>query len=248
MCGSAATLPGSTRATTPTWTKAYEQLLKYREALENPPLLVVSDMQQIVVHTNFTNTVKREIHITLDDLLDPHQLAQLRDVFLNPQAFYTPRTPTEVTTEAAKHFAQLAALLREQTDDSQRIAHFLIRLLFCLFAEDIGLLPEGLFSRLIRQTRTHPGAFTRQLRQLFAAMAEGGWFGTDLIPHFDGGLFDDDLALALDARGWTSSPRWPSWTGPASSRPSWARSSSAAWTPTSARSSARTTPAATTSC
>jgi len=182
-------------------TKAYEQLLNYREALENPPLLVVSDMQQIVVHTNYTNTVKQEIHITLDDLLDPHKLAQLRNVFLNPQAFYTPRTPTEVTTEAAKQFAQLAALLREQTDDSQRIAHFLIRLLFCLFAEDIGLLPEGLFSRLIRQTRAYPGAFVRQLRQLFGAMSEGGWFGTDLIPHFNGGLFDDDLALALDMRG-----------------------------------------------
>src|SRR5688500_304737 len=28
--------------------KAYQQLLQYREALENPPLLVVSDMDQIV--------------------------------------------------------------------------------------------------------------------------------------------------------------------------------------------------------
>lgn len=181
--------------------KAYEQLLKYREALENPPLLVVSDMQQIVVHTNFTNTVKQEIRFSFDDLLDPHKLAQLRNVFRNPQAFYIARTPTEVTTEAAKKFAQLAALLREETHDSQRVAHFLIRLLFCLFAEDIGLLPEGLFSRLIRQTRSYPGAFVGQLRQLFAVMSGGGWFGADQIPHFDGGLFDDDLALALDARG-----------------------------------------------
>jgi hypothetical protein len=39
--------------------KAYQQLLQYREALENPPLLVVSDMDQIVIHTNFTNTAKR---------------------------------------------------------------------------------------------------------------------------------------------------------------------------------------------
>ncbi len=36
---------------------AYDQLLLYREALENPPLLVVCDMDRILVHTNFTATV-----------------------------------------------------------------------------------------------------------------------------------------------------------------------------------------------
>ena len=35
---------------------AYRQLLDYREDLENPPALVVSDMDRIEVHTNFTNT------------------------------------------------------------------------------------------------------------------------------------------------------------------------------------------------
>ncbi len=37
--------------------EAYNQML-YREALENPPLLVVSDMDRFEVHTNFTNSVK----------------------------------------------------------------------------------------------------------------------------------------------------------------------------------------------
>jgi hypothetical protein len=35
---------------------AYQQLLQYREALENPPLLVVCDLDRFEVHTNFTNT------------------------------------------------------------------------------------------------------------------------------------------------------------------------------------------------
>jgi hypothetical protein len=43
--------------------QAYEQLLQYRESLLNPPLLIVSDMEQIVIHTNFTNTVKRVVRI-----------------------------------------------------------------------------------------------------------------------------------------------------------------------------------------
>src|SRR5438094_5204628 len=35
---------------------AYDQLLLYREALENPPLLVVCDMDRLLVHTNFNET------------------------------------------------------------------------------------------------------------------------------------------------------------------------------------------------
>ena len=39
---------------------AYDQLLRYREALENPPLLVVCDMDRLVVHTNFTGRPAEE--------------------------------------------------------------------------------------------------------------------------------------------------------------------------------------------
>lgn len=56
--------------------KAYDQLLLYRESLLNPPLLVVSDLDSIVVHTNFTNTVKRTVTITFDDLSNARWLAQ----------------------------------------------------------------------------------------------------------------------------------------------------------------------------
>ena len=78
------------------------------------------------------------------------------------------------------------------------MAHFLIRLLFCLFAEDIGLLPERLFPRLLDQTRRNAKDFAAVLRQLFLAMKNGGYFGADRILHFNGGLFDDDLVLQLD--------------------------------------------------
>jgi hypothetical protein len=38
---------------------AYRQLQQYREDLENPPLLVVCDLERFELHTNFTNTVTR---------------------------------------------------------------------------------------------------------------------------------------------------------------------------------------------
>lgn len=180
--------------------RAYQQLLQYRESLINPPLLVVSDFDRIIIHTNFTNTVKREILISLDDLLEPAKREQLRAVFYNPQALRSAQTTEQVTEAAASLFAQLADHLRQSGADPEQAAHFLIRLLFCLFAEDVGLLPEDLFTRLVQQTQANPAAFAGQLRQLFGAMALGGWFGVEQIPHFDGRLFDDDRVLDLNRK------------------------------------------------
>lgn len=181
--------------------KAYQQLLQYREALENPPLLIVSDIGTIVIHTNFTNTVKRKITLTLEDLLTNDGMATLEKVFRNPEALRSDETSEGVTQKAAIHFAKLAEALRIAGYPNQQVAQFLIRLLFCLFAEDVGLLPPRLFSNLIRSFRNHPKTFTKQLGQLFEAMSTGGAFGMEMILHFDGRLFDNAEVLEIGVDG-----------------------------------------------
>jgi type II restriction/modification system DNA methylase subunit YeeA len=181
--------------------KAYEQLLKYREALRNPPLLIVSDIDRIVIHTNFTNTAKRTCTFTLDDLLVPEQLDLLRAAFTDTRRFESAQTTEHVTREAAARFADLANVLRKYGEPPEAVALFLIRLLFCLFAEDIQLLPDNLLSELVRRTRTRPTAFAQQLAVLFQSMAEGGMFGVEDIRCFDGGLFSDHSVLELDSQG-----------------------------------------------
>src|SRR6266540_3591645 len=179
--------------------KAYDQLLLYRDALENPPLLIVSDINNIVIRTNYTNLPTRKITLTLDDLLNPESIKILKTVFFNPKQLKPQKTVESVTRQAAAHFAKLAENLRKYGNNPQEIAHFLIRLLFCLFAEDIGLLPENLFPRLLEQTRRNSKDFSEVLRQLFRAMNTGGYFGADKILYFDGGLFDNENVLPLDS-------------------------------------------------
>jgi type II restriction/modification system DNA methylase subunit YeeA len=181
--------------------KAYQQLLLYRESLLNPPLLVVCDIDRILIHTNFTNTVKRVIEIGLQDLLTADGIRNLRAVFYEPEYFRSTQTTEQVTREAAIEFAHLADHLQNQGQDPHEIAHLSIRLLFCLFAEDTELLPTALFTRLVDSGRRNPAAFEIQLRQLFGAMATGGYFGEHEIHFFDGGLFDNDHVLGLDAQG-----------------------------------------------
>lgn len=179
--------------------KAYDQLLSYRDALRNPPLLIVSDINQIIIRTNYTNLPTRTIVLGLDDLLTADGLKTLKTVFFNPEQLKPQETIESVTQEAARQFAALANVLRKFGEEPQAVAHFLIRLLFCLFAEDIGLLPERLFPRLLAQTRRNSKDFAEVLRQLFRAMNTGGYFGADRILHFNGGLFDDDRVLQLDS-------------------------------------------------
>ena len=181
--------------------KAYQQLLQYREALLNPPLLIVCDIDHILVHTNFTNTVKQVYTLTLEDLLTADGMSRLRAIFHNPSFFKAHQTVAQVTEQAAREFARLADQLRAWGNEPQAIAHFLIRLLFCLFAEDTGLLPNSVFTTLIQTTRTKPAAFVNQTQQLFNAMSTGGWFGVEEIPFFDGGLFDNASVLELDSDG-----------------------------------------------
>ena len=67
----------------------------------------------------------------------------------------------------------------------------------CLFAEDIGLLPDMVFTRMVEKSGREPARFGKQLGQLFDAMAGGGDFGLESVRHFNGNLFDDRSVLEL---------------------------------------------------
>ena len=176
---------------------ALMQLQRYAPALENPPLLIVSDLDRILVHTNWTNTVPKRYEISLDELVDPVQLQTLRWAFSDPDRLKPSITTADVTREAAGLFAQLAQRLRERGHEPQRVAHFLNRLMFCLFAEDAKLLPSKILSRALDVSRTRPETAEPLLRQLFSAMHKGGIAGFESIEWFNGGLFDSDDSLPL---------------------------------------------------
>lgn len=175
---------------------AYRQLLLYRQSLENPPLLVVSDMRRIVIHTNFTATVHKIYDIPLEALGEAHNLETLRALFHAPERLRPGTTSEAITTEVARRLGEVARGLRGRGCAAVEVARFLDRIVFCLFAEDVGLLPRQIFSRLVEKSRD-PEHFSRLIAQLFDAMRTGGDFGLEEIKHFDGNLFTESPVLAL---------------------------------------------------
>ena len=177
---------------------AHDQLLRYAGALGNPPLLITSDMARIVVQTNFTNTVTSSIEYDLDALRDASARDKLRDCWLAPDRWKPGTTRQALTERAAADFAELAERLRKRGHSAQTVAHFVNRLVFCLFANDVRLLPAGMLGELLAIAQQEPSGFAESASMLFRAMKDpGGRVGFRSVQWFNGGLFDDDTALPL---------------------------------------------------
>lgn len=177
---------------------ALKQLTDYALHLENPPLLVVSDRERIIIHTAFTGYPDQPREIFIDDLRKESVREMLRWVFEEPNKLRPEKSTAAITREAAGKFADLAKSLRERKVDSQRTAHFLVQCLFCMFAEDEGLLPELVFTKILDKAADDPVRAAKRLNKLFSAMADpDGEYGDYDISWFNGGLFTSISVPAL---------------------------------------------------
>ena len=177
---------------------AFNQLRQYALALENPPLLIVSDMVRFRIRTNWTNSVSRTHEFELDDLADAATRDRLKWAFSDPERLRPAETRQSLTERVAASFAAVAQALRERGHDPQAVAHFVNRLVFCMFADDVGLLPDHMFTRMLRHALPAPTRFGELAGELFRAMAAGGRVGFETVAWFNGSLFNDDTTLPLE--------------------------------------------------
>ena len=194
--------------------EAYRQLLRYRESLLNPPLLVVCDFERYVIRTNFNGTIQETYEFTNGQIDRPENLRILRALFNDPDFLKPQRTTAQVTEKLAGQIAEVARLLqgRESVEladartraevtvaqkKNLRIARFLNRIVFCLFAENTGLLPPHIFTDLTKASVNDPRFFAERLEELFRVMAKGGSFGSQRVRHFNGHLFEESTVFEL---------------------------------------------------
>jgi hypothetical protein len=189
-------------------------LLRYRESLLNPPLLVVCDFDRYIVRTNFNGTVQETHEFTNANIDDPQVLHLLRAVFTAPEFLKPQRTTDEVTEKLAQQIGEVARSLQERESvelidarsrrelsvaqrKNLRIARFLNRIVFCFFAEDTGLLPKNAVTEIFKTGVDDPAHFAEVLEDLFQKMATGGAFGPHKIRHFNGHLFEEATVFEL---------------------------------------------------
>ena len=176
---------------------ALNQLLRYQVHLKTPPLLIVSSFRTIRIQTNFPGmeTVRHEIPVA--ELDQPAQLRKLQWAFFSPAEFRPNRTVDAVTKETADLFQAIVVDMEQHTADPERLARYLNQIVFCLYAEDAGLLPGSPFSQVVHQHYRNPPVFDSAIGSLFEQMAGGGMFGATQIAHFNGDLFSNATTVEL---------------------------------------------------
>ena len=181
-----------------------------------PPFLVVLDVGNVIeLYAEFTCTGgsytpfpdPRSHRIRLDDLSKPEIRARLQAVWHDPHSLDPARRTARATREIAVRLARVAQSLENRLEGKyqpERVAAFLSRCLFSMFAEDVGLLPkvdnEGAFTGLLKTLQHAPQQFVPLVAELWQAMDEGR-FSVAIraqLPRFNGKLFKQPEVLPLD--------------------------------------------------
>ncbi len=194
--------------------RAHGQAVQYVRALPpgegRPPFVVVVDVgRSIELYSEFSRSGgayipypdPRSHRIRLEDLRRPEIRARLRAVWLDPLSLDPTRRAARVTRDIAERLARLAISLERAGHPPEAAAAFLIRCLFTLFAEDVGLLKTGGFTDLLRSVRDNPAQLVPLVQHLWQDMNQGSPFSVVLrerVLRFNGGLFADAIALPLD--------------------------------------------------
>lgn len=194
--------------------RAHGQAVQYVRALPpdegRPPFVVAVDVgRSIELYSEFSRSGgayipypdPRSHRIRLDDLRRPEIRARLRALWLDPLSLDPSRRAARVTRDIAARLARLAVSLECAGHPPQVTAAFLIRCLFTLFAEDVGLIKPGGFTALLQSVRADPAQFVPLTEHLWREMNAGAAFSVILrerVLRFNGGLFADSTALPLD--------------------------------------------------
>lgn len=197
--------------------KARAQAEKYvrslpREELSDggrPPFLMVVDVgHSIALYTDWSRAGGHYVpfpdsasyRILLADLQEESIRERLKAVWTDPLSLDPSRRNAKVTRQIADRLARLARSLEGQYEP-EVVARFLMRALFTMFAEDVGLLPERGFSKLLEDSREDPMHFQHAVRALWETMNTGGYsvLLRASIPRFNGGLFAETTVIDLNA-------------------------------------------------
>jgi hypothetical protein len=177
-----------------------------------PPFIIVCDVGYVFeVYADFSGSGRAYGHfpdrkgfrIRLEDLRRPEVVERLKAIWTDPQSLDPSRHAARVTRQIAERLAAVSRRL-ERNHPPEEVAHFLMRCIFTMFAEDADLLPRGQFTALLEECLDGPDSFAPLLHDLWKRMDEPVYenrffsgFKTHLR-YFNGGLFHNARAFPMN--------------------------------------------------
>ena len=173
-----------------------------------PPFVLVCDVGHCLeVFADFTGQGKnyaqfpdrQGFRIYLEDLRRPEVRDRLVRIWTDPRSLDPARRSAEVTRDIAARLAAVSRAL-EKAHPPEEVALFLMRCLFTMFAEDVGLLPEKAFQGLLARCEADPTKLQPLVGQLWEAMDAGAFaYGIEAqVRRFNGEFFRSRAVLPLE--------------------------------------------------
>ncbi len=179
-----------------------------------PPFLIVADLgYRFWVWSSFQPDPKDDYGdfellagFQWAELARPEVFKLLRLVWEKPEELNEEVQGQRITAAIAEKVSELAVRLEKRLGKKhgETIGDFLMKCVFTMFAEDVDMIPRGVFSQLLagwilRAKAGHPEDFVNGLRALWSTMNTGGSLLSGAgIPQFNGYLFKNVDPIALD--------------------------------------------------
>lgn len=197
---------------------ARKQAENYAKALEEwPPFLIVVDVGHVVeLYADFSCQGKNyaqfpdrnTFRISMKDLRSPDIRERLHLVWDDPFSLDPTKHAAEVTQDIAALLAKMTQTMERRAPSQEpqakaewayKVSKFLMRCIFAMFAEDIGLLPKGAFLKLIESHKGKAKRFNIAANDFFGTMDEGGYSPAiqEDIKKFNGGLFHESISVEI---------------------------------------------------
>jgi hypothetical protein len=204
---------GAERAWDVLMLNARRQAEDYARALpsshEWPPFILVCDVGHAMeIFADFTGKGRnysqfpdrQSFRIYLEDLRNEEVRTRLKAIWTDPHSLDPTKKAARATRQIAARLAEVSKLLEARGVEAERVAHFLMRCLFTMFAEDVKLLPKNSFTDLLGRCRETPENFPRMAAQLWQAMNMGqfAYAIETKVKRFNGEFFRDTTALPLN--------------------------------------------------
>jgi len=189
-----------------------------------PPFLIVCDVGRAFElyfdwsgngrgygHFPDQHSYRFELHRFADEEVQ----SLFRSIWTDPASVDPRAKSAAVSRDVARRLADVSQWLEEgqkiRTNNSpdfirslaiEETALFLMSIIFCMFAEDVGLLPKDSFSRFLERAIENEVAFEPELRALWSVMgrADGERYASAIgaqVRFFNGGLFADSRTYRL---------------------------------------------------
>ena len=176
-----------------------------------PPFLIVCDVGYVFeIYADFSGQGHgytqfpdgNSFRIFLNDLEDPEVQGLFRTIWTDPLSLDPSKKAARVTREIADQLALLGRSFEKQGHEPDKVAAFLMRCLFSMFAEDVDLIPRDSFTNLLKDMAQDPGNAAAALENLWQTMNTGGFSPIlkSRVLRFNGGLFAESDALPLDSQ------------------------------------------------